>query len=36
MVKEAVEQMGGNIFLESQPNEGTTVTVTMPSMNFID
>ncbi|MCU0400758.1 MAG: hybrid sensor histidine kinase/response regulator [Algoriphagus sp.] len=33
MVKEAVEQMGGKIHLESQIHEGTTVTVTLPSMN---
>ncbi len=33
MVKEAVEQMGGTIHLESQIHEGTTVTVTLPSMN---
>lgn len=33
MVKEAVEQMGGQIFLDSQIHEGTTVTVTLPSMN---
>lgn len=33
MVKEAVEQMGGEIHLESQIHEGTTVTVTLPSMN---
>ncbi len=36
MVKEAVEQMGGSIFLESQPQEGTTITVSLPSMNIID
>jgi len=33
MVKEAVEQMGGQIFLDSELHEGTTVTVTLPSMN---
>jgi len=33
MVKEAVEQMGGKIHLESQIHVGTTVTVTLPSMN---
>jgi two-component system, sensor histidine kinase and response regulator len=33
MVKEAVEQMGGKIHLESQIHEGTTVTVVLPSMN---
>ncbi|WP_026953438.1 hybrid sensor histidine kinase/response regulator [Algoriphagus mannitolivorans] len=33
MVKEAVEQMGGQIFLESEINVGTTVTVSLPSMN---
>lgn len=33
MVKEAVEQMGGQIFLESEVNVGTTVTVSLPSMN---
>ena len=33
MVKEAVEQMGGQIYLESEINEGTTITVTLPSMN---
>jgi signal transduction histidine kinase len=32
MVKEAVEQMGGKINLESQINEGTTFTVTLPSL----
>jgi signal transduction histidine kinase len=32
MVKEAVEQMGGRIDLESELNEGTTVRVTLPSM----
>ena len=33
MVKEAVEQMGGEIFLESEINEGTSITVSLPSMN---
>lgn len=33
MVKEAVEQMGGKIFLDSEINVGTTVTVSLPSMN---
>ncbi len=33
MVKEAVEQMGGKIDLESEVNEGTTITVTLPSLN---
>jgi two-component system, sensor histidine kinase and response regulator len=32
MVKEAVEQMGGKINLESQLNEGTSIQVTLPSM----
>lgn len=32
MVKEAVEQMGGRIDLESELNEGTTIRVTLPSM----
>jgi two-component system, sensor histidine kinase and response regulator len=32
MVKEAVEQMGGKINLESQINEGTTFTVILPSL----
>jgi signal transduction histidine kinase len=32
MVKEAVEQMGGKIHLESKVDEGTTVMVTLPSM----
>lgn len=36
MVKEAVEQMGGTIFLESEIHQGTTVTVTLPSMNYQD
>lgn len=33
MVKEAVEQMGGKINLESQLDEGTTITVTLPTLN---
>lgn len=33
MVKEAVEQMGGKINLDSEVNEGTTMTVTLPSLN---
>ncbi|EAZ80751.1 hybrid sensor histidine kinase/response regulator [Algoriphagus machipongonensis] len=32
MVKEAVEQMGGKIDLKSALNEGTCITVTLPSM----
>ena len=32
MVKEAVEQMGGRIDLESELNQGTTIRVTLPSM----
>lgn len=32
MVKEAVEQMGGSINLESALDEGTKITVTLPSM----
>jgi two-component system, sensor histidine kinase and response regulator len=32
MVKEAVEQMGGKIDLESIPNKGTSMRVTLPSM----
>lgn len=34
MVKEAVEQMGGKINLESEVNEGTEITVTLPSMKL--
>lgn len=33
MVKEAVEQMGGKINLDSELNEGTTMTVTLPTLN---
>ncbi len=33
MVKEAVEQMGGQIILDSQPDEGTTITVLLPTLN---
>ncbi|OOG78047.1 hybrid sensor histidine kinase/response regulator [Algoriphagus sp. A40] len=33
MVKEAVEQMGGKIKLDSELNEGTTMTVTLPTLN---
>ena len=33
MVKEAVEQMGGQVVLDSEPNEGTTMTVTLPNLN---
>lgn len=33
MVKEAVEQMGGRIILDSEPNVGTTVTVKLPTLN---
>ncbi|AMQ56388.1 hybrid sensor histidine kinase/response regulator [Algoriphagus sanaruensis] len=33
MVKEAVEQMGGKIHLESRLHEGTTISVILPSMN---
>jgi two-component system, sensor histidine kinase and response regulator len=33
MVKESVEQMGGKIQLESELNQGTKITVTLPSMN---
>jgi two-component system sensor histidine kinase/response regulator len=33
MVKEAVEQMGGEVLLSSEPNVGTTMTVTLPSLN---
>ena len=32
MVKEAVEQMGGEIYLDTELNKGTAVTVTLPSM----
>jgi signal transduction histidine kinase len=32
MVKEAVEQMGGSINLESALDEGTKITVTLPNM----
>lgn len=32
MVKEAVEQMGGEIHLDTELNKGTAVTVTLPSM----
>jgi signal transduction histidine kinase len=33
MVKEAVEQMGGKIHLDSELHHGTTVTVILPSLN---
>lgn len=32
MVKEAVEQMGGKILLDSELHHGTTITVTLPSL----
>lgn len=32
MVKESVEQMGGKIHLDSEINEGTTITVTLPTL----
>lgn len=34
MVKEAVEQMGGQIFLESEIHQGTSITVVLPSMKI--
>lgn len=36
MVKEAVEQMGGNVRLVSEVNAGTTVTVTLPTLNKVE
>ncbi|GAB3221804.1 hybrid sensor histidine kinase/response regulator [Algoriphagus aestuariicola] len=33
MVKESVEQMGGEVVLESEPNVGTTMTVKLPNLN---
>lgn len=33
IVKETVEKLGGSISLQSEPNQGTTFTVTLPSMN---
>lgn len=36
MVKEAVEQMGGKVILDSELNEGTTITVTLPTLNKVE
>jgi two-component system, sensor histidine kinase and response regulator len=34
MVKEAVEQMGGKIFLDSEINQGTTMSIVLPSLKI--